>query len=62
MIADEGNDLSPLLRATSQELLELVHQLGARIEKLTKQIAEMSEEAETARRLRTMPGVGAITC
>ena len=60
MIADEGNDLSPLLRATSQELLELVHQLGARIEKLTKQIAEMSEEAETARRLRTMPGVGAI--
>jgi transposase len=60
MIVDEGNGLPPLLRATSQELLDLVHQLGGRIGKLTKQIAEMSEQAETARRLRTMPGVGAI--
>lgn len=60
VIEDERTELPPLARDICRLLLEQIAGLSARIEALKKTIDAMSREAETSRRLQTMPGVGPI--
>ena len=60
LVADEATDLPSLVRDICRELLAVIHQLYERITRLTRQVTALSEAAAMTRRLRTMPGVGAI--
>lgn len=60
IIADEQTDLPDVVRGICRGLLEQIGQLEARVDDLKKQIDTPSRQAETTRRLRTMPGVGPI--
>lgn len=60
IIADEQTDLPDVVRGICRGLLEQIGQLEVRVDDLKKQIDTLSGQAETTRRLRTMPGVGPI--
>jgi transposase len=60
IVADEQTDLPDVVRGICGGLLEQIGQTEARVDELKKQIATLSRQAETTRRLRTMPGVGPI--
>lgn len=60
-IVDNDNaSLPETVRQVCRGLLEQIEDLAARIDGLKKQVDALSREAETTRRLRTMPGVGPI--
>ncbi|PKP67933.1 MAG: IS110 family transposase [Alphaproteobacteria bacterium HGW-Alphaproteobacteria-5] len=60
IVADEGTDIPIAVRDICRGLIEQIADLGARADALKKRIDAMSREAETTRRLQTMPGVGPI--
>jgi transposase len=60
VIEDDRTELPPLARDICRLLLEQIAGLTARIDALKGTIDAMSREAETSRRLQTMPGVGPI--
>jgi transposase len=60
VIEDNRTELPPLARDICRLLLEQIAGLTARIDALKGTIDAMSREAETSRRLQTMPGVGPI--
>jgi transposase len=60
VVEDEHSDLPELVRDTCRDLLDQIWQLTGRIDALKKRIDALSRQAETSRRLRTMPGVGPI--
>jgi transposase len=60
VVEDEHADLPELVRDTCRDLLDQIWQLTSRIDALKKRIDALSRQAETSRRLQTMPGVGAI--
>jgi transposase len=60
IVADERTDVPAVVREICRGLLEQIGQLEARAGELKKQIDALSRQAETTRRLRTMPGVGPI--
>jgi len=61
-ILDEPNsDLPALVRTECQDLIEQIAEKTIRIEAKTKKVKELSAQADTARRLQTMPGVGPVT-
>ena len=64
-LADEIADAASRLPATVRELgrlhLEQIDMLGARIADLDKRLRAAAGQAETTRRLQTMPGVGPVT-
>jgi transposase len=49
------------VRLCCREILAQIAQTGERLAVLDREIARLSGEGETSRRLRTMPGVGPIT-
>ncbi|MGH9420307.1 MAG: IS110 family transposase, partial [Thermoanaerobaculia bacterium] len=61
VIEDPEAGIPDLARAICRMLLEQIAHLTGRINALKARIAEMSNAAETPRRLQTMPGVGPIT-
>lgn len=60
IVADAQTGLPDVVRSICRDLLEQIGQLEDRIDELKKQIDILSRQAETTRRLRTMPGVGPI--
>jgi transposase len=60
IIADENTDIPTTVREICHGLMEQIADLTVRTDKLKKHIDAMSREAETTRRLQTMPGVGPI--
>lgn len=61
VVDDESVELPDLVRAICRDLLDHIGQLTVRIDALEKKIAVLSRQAETSRRLQTMPGVGPIS-
>jgi transposase len=61
VIENPNSDLPRLARDICRELLDQIAQLTTRIKALKKTIDTMSKEAETSRRLQTMPGMGPIS-
>lgn len=57
----EDSGLPKTVRLCCREILAQIVQLGERLRGLDREIAQLSVEGETSRRLRTMPGVGPIT-
>lgn len=60
-LMDAGHGLHPLVHADCMELVELIQDKTARIALKTKQAEAMSSQGEMTRRLKTIPGVGALT-
>lgn len=60
IVADETADIPPAVREICRDLIERIADLTIRTDNLKKHIDTISREAETTRRLQTMPGVGPI--
>lgn len=60
-ISDDTSRLPTMVRDLGQLYLEQIESLSARIGDLDKRLAKAAAQAETPRRLQTMPGVGPIT-
>ena len=60
IVVDETADLPPAVREICRDLIERIADLTVRTDKPRTRIAAMSRQAETTRRLQTMPGVGPI--
>jgi transposase len=61
IVEAQDSDLPEAVRLCCREILAQITQLGNRLQVLDREIARLSAKGETARRLRTMPGVGPIT-
>ena len=61
IIEAPNSDLPLLVREECRELLEMIAERRVRIAAKIKKIEALAAEADTARRLRTMPGVGPLT-
>ncbi len=61
IVEDAKSNVPALVREICRDLLGQISQLTRRVEALSRKIDALSDRAETSRRLRTMPGVGAIT-
>lgn len=61
IINDPCSDLPELARAECQDMLEQISEQTARINAKTAKIKELAAQADTARRLQTMPGLGPLT-
>jgi transposase len=60
-IADETNDLTPLMRTMLADLWEEFKLKEARIIQLTKQIDAIASQSELALRLTSIPGIGKLS-
>lgn len=60
IVEDENTELPDLVREICGDLLNRIAGMTDRLETLKKTIDALSREAETSRRLQTMPGVGPI--
>ena len=60
-LMDAGHGLHPLVHEDCMELMELIQDKTARIALKTKQAEALSSQGEITRRLKTIPGVGALT-
>src|SRR3546814_16502957 len=56
-----NNDLPDLMRVECRDLLEQIAEQTLRINARTAKIQVLAAEADTARRLQTIPGVGHLT-
>lgn len=61
IVEAENSGLPEVVRLCCREILAQIAQLGDRLRLMDREIARLSGEAEVARRLRTMPGVGPVT-
>lgn len=61
LVADDRNGLPGLLREECEELLTQIAEKTARIIARDQKLKDLAARSETARRLRTMPGVGPLT-
>lgn len=57
----EDSDLPEIVREECRDLLAQIAEKTARIATKTKTVKELAAQADTARRLQTMPGVGPLT-
>lgn len=60
IVSDETADIPPAVREICRDLIERIADLTIRTNNLKKHIDTISREAETTRRLQTMPGIGPI--
>ena len=60
IIADETNDLTPMMRALLKELWNEFQAVDTRLAVITRNIEALAARNDTARRLMTIPGVGPI--
>lgn len=61
LVRDPNCDLPALVSAECQDILGQIAQQTARIEAKTKTLRALAADADMARRLQTMPGVGPLT-
>lgn len=61
VLEDLGNDLSPSMRRLLASLFEDIRYLEGRIAEASRQIEAVADASDTARRLMTVPGIGALT-
>jgi len=61
ILEDPNSDLPALVREECQDLIVQIAEKTVRIERKTKKAKDLAAEADTARRLQTMPGVGPLT-
>lgn len=61
ILGAENNDLPEIVREECCDLLAQIAEKTARITTKTKTVKELAAQADTARRLQTMPGVGPLT-
>lgn len=61
ILHDETSDMPALVRDLCQDMLKQIAGKTDRIHALMMQLKELAAEAETAKRLQTMPGVGPVT-
>jgi transposase len=61
LVEDETSDLPALIREECQDLLVQIAQKTARIAERTTKLKTLAAQSDRARRLQTMPGVGALT-
>ncbi|MEF2553417.1 IS110 family transposase [Aurantimonas sp. A2-1-M11] len=61
VIADKASPLPAMVRELGQLFLEQIDELDTKIGDLDKKLRAVAGQAETTRRLQTMPGVGPIT-
>lgn len=61
LVADDRNGLPGLLREECEELLTQIAEKTARITARDQKLKDLAARSGTARRLRTMPGVGPLT-
>ena len=61
IIADASNDLPELARTECRDLLDQIEGMTARIATSDRRIKALPAQADVARRLQTMPGVGPMT-
>ena len=59
-MADEANDLTPMMRAMLSELWNEFVAVDARLATLTRQIEAIANRTDAARRLMSIPGVGPL--
>jgi transposase len=60
VLDDASNDLSPAMRKLLTDLFADLHRLGQRIDDVTTEIAAIADREDVARRLMTIPGIGAL--
>lgn len=60
-LMDAGHGLHPLVHEDCMELVELIQDKTARIAMKAKQAEALSSQGEMTRRLKTIPGIGALT-
>lgn len=60
-LTDATHGLHPLVQEDCMELVELIQDKTARIALKTKQAEALSSQGEMTRRLKTIPGIGALT-
>lgn len=61
IIDDTGSELPGLVREECRDTLDQIAEQTSRINKKTAKIKEVAAQADLARRLQTMPGVGPLT-
>jgi transposase len=61
ILGAEDNGLPEIVREECRDLLAQIAEKTARIATKTKTVKELAAQADTARRLQTMPGVGPLT-
>jgi len=61
IIADANNDLPEIARTECRDLLEQIEAMTMRIATSDRRIKDLAGQADMARRLQTMPGVGPMT-
>lgn len=60
VLDDLPNDLSPAMRKLLVDLIANLRQLEQRINDVTREIAAIADREDVARRLMTIPGIGAL--
>ena len=60
VLMNESNDLTPTMRRLLADLFEDLKRLEQRISDITKEIASAAAKDDRARRLMTVPGIGAL--
>jgi transposase len=60
IVEEPDSDLPPLVRDECRDLLKQIAEKTERIETKTRQAKDLASEADTTRRLQTMPGVGPL--
>lgn len=61
LLKTPDNGINPLVQEECHDLLEQIDETSARIEAKTEKVTRLAAQSDTARRLRTIPGVGPIT-
>jgi transposase len=61
VVADERNELTPAIRALLAELWTEFKELDARVTAVSQQIEALAARDDTARRLTSIPGIGALS-
>lgn len=60
VIADESNDLTPMMRAILKELWDEFVLIDTRLAAVTRQVESIAERLDAARRLMSIPGIGPL--
>lgn len=60
IMADDGNDLTPMMRGLLQELWNEFTVVDTRLTAITRQVEAVAERMDAAKRLMTIPGIGPL--
>lgn len=61
MIADDSNEMPPLMRHLAQRLLSHLLELDRQVQEIDNQVRDLSRQSSVCRRLEQIPGIGPIT-